>query len=507
MLPALIFAFACVLNLTRRMTATIATMWTSPSVPYLVVIAGSAGALAAGSAMHAWWPDWRWHHEALHSAIEAVGGLVSIAMAMVLLHTPSESASRKYRALAAGFLGMGLLEEFHAISQPGNGFVLFRNLASLAGGVGFLLVWRSRVPDGESRLRRVPLIVATGALSLGTWFLIFPEQIPEMVRNGEFTPTAVAPQSLACLFFLAATARLLWDYRRSGRSEDALFASLALLFGLAEFVFMYSIPWDNRWWFWHSLRLIASLLALGYIGRNYLQVASDLQTSLARTMETEETLRRSEGQLRQLLDERERMAQDLHDSTIQSLFAIGLNLERCQRLASTVQQGLGAHLGAAVAGLKSVIRDLRGYILGVEPTISNGRALEAALGSLVREFNDSHQPQFRMVTSSIAADRLTPEQATHLLAIAREAMSNSRRHSAARTGTLSLQLDDGSVRLTVEDDGVGFDVGTVMGQGHGLINMERRTRKLGGRFEVASEPGHGTRIVCDLPQERTDAAT
>jgi signal transduction histidine kinase len=451
--------------------------------------------------MHAMWPDWRWHHEPLHSAIETVGGLVAIAMAMVLLHTHDRSSAGKYHALAAGFLGMGLLEEFHAISQPGNGFVLFRNLASLAGGIGFLLVWKPHTSDGGSEQHRLPWIIAIGALSLGTWFLIFPEQVPEMVRNGEFTPTAVAPQSLACLFFLAATGRFLLDYRRSGRYDDALFASLALLFGLAEFVFMYSIPWDNRWWFWHSLRLTASLLVLGYVSRRYVQVVSDLKASLSQTMHAKETLRQSEGRLRLVLDERERMAQDLHDSTIQSLFAIGLNLERCQRFASTSQQELSTQLGTAVAGLKSVIRDLRGYILGLEPTISNGRALESALASLVSDMNDSRQLHFRLEVNPLAAERLTPEQAAHLLPIAREAMSNSLRHSTAHTGTLSLQLHDGSVRLTVEDDGVGFDAGTVRGHGHGLNNMETRARKLGGRLEVMSEPGHGTRVVCDLPQE------
>src|SRR5262249_15447804 len=293
-------------------------MWNRPFLPYLIVTACSVGALLASIIMHSLWPDWRWHHEPLHSAIEAVGGLVSIAMSMVLLRTAEEPASWRDPALAAGFLGMGLLDEFHAISQRGNGLFLFRTLASLAGGIGFLFVWRPPPPDGRSTRRSLPWMIAAVALSLGIWFQIFPEQIPEMVRNGEFTPTAVAPQSLACLFFLVATGRLLLDYRHSGRSEDALFANLALLFGLAEFVFMYSIPWDNRWWFWHSLRLMASLLALGYIGRKYFQVVSDVQISLAQAIQAKETLRQSETQLREVLDERNRMAQDLHDSTIQS---------------------------------------------------------------------------------------------------------------------------------------------------------------------------------------------
>src|SRR5262249_12780584 len=291
------------------------------------------------------------------------------------------------------------------------------------------------------------------------------------------------PQSVACLLFLFATVRFLWDYRRSGRSEDVLFASLALLFGLAEFVFMYSIPWDNRWWFWHSLRLIACLLALGFIGHSYFQVTSDLQSSLVQNIQAKQTLSQSEGQLRQILSEREHMAQDLHDSTIQSLFAIGLNLERCQRLVSTAHHEVATQLGTAVAGLKAVIRDLRGYIFGLESPISNGRAFEAALASLVNDTNKSSPLHLRILRRPEAAERLTPEQAAQLLPIAREATSNSLRHAAAHTISVTLQLHDGVIHLMVEDDGLGFDAATVNSHCHGLRNMEKRARTLGGRCE------------------------
>jgi signal transduction histidine kinase len=480
-------------------------MLNQPFALYLLATVCSVGALLAGTALHVMWPDWRWEHEPLHSTIEAVGGLVAIAMAMVLLHTNDKGTADKYGALAAGFLGMGILEEFHAIARPGNAFVLFRNVASLAGGTGFLLAWRAHLSGGELERRWLPWRSAIAALGIGTSCLMFPQYIPEMVRNGEFTPTAVAPQSVACLLFLFAAAHFLWDYRRSSRSEDALFASLALLFGLAEFVFMYSIPWDNRWWFWHSLRLIASLLALGFIGHRYFQMTSDLQTSLAENIQAKETVSQSEGQLRQILSERERMAQDLHDSTIQSLFAIGLNLERCQRLVSTAHHEVATQLGTAVAGLKGVIRDLRGYILGLESPISNGRALEAALTSLVNDVNNSSQLHCLLHISPEAAERVTPEQAAQLLPIAREATSNSLRHADAHTISLSLQLHDGAIRLMVEDDGVGFDAATVHSHGHGLKNMQKRARAVGGRFEVKSDPGHGTRIECLLPQGRDEA--
>lgn len=476
-----------------------------PSLLYLVLAGGTVGALLASMALHALWPGWRWHHEPLHSTIEAIGGLAAIAMAVVLFQRREEPVGRKFESLSIGFLGMGLLEGFHAMAPPGNAFVLLRNVASLVAGVGFGLVWLLGSEPVTSGRKWLPWFVVTAALAFGIWTLTFPEQIPVMIRNGEFTPTAVAPQSLACLFFLAATLRFLLDYRRSGKSEDYLFASLALMFGLAELVFMYSVPWDTRWWFWHLLRLLACLIVLGYVGRGYFLMISNLKDSLAQTRQAEVTLRRSEQQLRQVLDDRERMAQDLHDGSIQSIFAAGLSLERCRRLITTDPKEVIRQLGTAIADLKLVIRDLRGYIVGLEPPISNGRELEAALASLVRSMDSPHQLQFMLQVNSLAADRVTPAQAAHLLSVTREAMSNSLRHSAARTGRISLQLHEGLVRLLVEDDGVGFHASSVQELGHGLKNMEARARRLGGRLEVMSEPGHGTRVVFDLPQEPVHA--
>ena len=350
---------------------------------YLVTIACSVGLLLVGSTMHALWPNWRWYHEPLHASIEAVGGLAAIAMAAVLFHRPQRDAvTGKYRPLTAGFLGMGILEEFHAAVTPGNAFVLFRNLASLVGGIGFVSILSARNRGAAFPRRRQLWIIAIGVASLGIWLLAVPDQIPHMMRNGTFTPVAVAPQSVACMCFLAAGARFLSDYRRSRQAEDGLFATLALLFGLAEFEFMNSIPWDNRWWFWHALRLAACLLTLGYISRSYFQVTADLEAALVQTIEAKETLGRSEERLREMLDDRARMARDLHDSTIQSLFATRLSLERCQRLISTGYQDVAAQLGIAGAALKTVIRDLRGYVLGLEPSHPVGPEFEAALISL-----------------------------------------------------------------------------------------------------------------------------
>lgn len=463
----------------------------------VLLAVSTTGSLLLTILFQARWPDWRWHQTPLHAAMEAFGGLASIAMAAVLHLRRHDPEDNRLRPVATGLLAMGILEIFHAVAQPGDAFVLLRNGASLAGGAGFIAVWRPTRRRSD-RDRGFPWGVSAGALVVGVSALSFPDKFPEMIRDGQFTSIAVVPQILACGFFFGAAPTLFLEYRRSRRSEYYLFASLALMFGVAELVFLYSVPWDGRWWFWHALRLTAYLLVLQEVGRGYLQMIEALKASLDQTSRAREALRRS-------LDDRERIAQDLHDSVIQSIYSVTLGLERCQRLLSDRARDVMEPLETAAADLKVVIRDLRGYLVGLEPPISNGRELEAALASLVRNMTGPAQPAYRLEVDPLVADEVTGEQASHILAVAREAMSNSLRHSSAQHGEIDLRLEGGSIRLVIADDGKGFPTSTAESPGHGLRNMAARARRLNGRLEIVSEPGHGTRVVFDLPREASHA--
>lgn len=474
----------------------------------LLTMAGCAAAsLGAGLALELTAPDFSWHQAGLHSAMEAVGGLAGVAMAAVLLRRGAAAGGRRRDGLALGFLAMGLLEEFHAVAPPGNGFILLRGAASLAGGLGFALVWLPEPAPDSARARRLPWLVAAGAVAVGSWVLAFPEALPAMTRQGAFTPTAVAPTSLACLLFLSAAGRLLLDHRRSGAPQDALFALLALMYSLAEFMFVYSSLWDSRWWFWHGLRLLASLLVLGHLARGYLGLIADLKHSLAQTREAEDTLRASERDLRRLLEERERMARDLHDGIIQSIYAQVLGLERCRRLVGSRPEEARAQLAAGLAELRRVIRELRGHLKGLTPRVMSGAELEAAVDALGRTLREARGFHVERRLDPAATGRLTPEQAEQVLYVVREALSNSLRHAGAGAATVSLEDTGAALRLVVEDDGQGFDPAAAAERGRGLANMAARARSLGGRFGVASAPGRGTRVEVEIPMERTHAVT
>jgi signal transduction histidine kinase len=474
-----------------------------------VVLTGIAGgSLLASYVLYAFWSEWRGPNVPLHSTMEALGSLAAIVMARVLFQRGEEGQDRtKFQALALGFLGMGLLQGFHAVSSMGNGFIFLRGVASLIGALGFLLACLPKSERQWVAKKELFWSLTLGSLAFGLTSLLFPDSLPEMIRNGEFSPTAVAPTSLASLLFLGAAVRFFVAFRRSGQQEDYLFACLSLLFGLAEVMFTYSRMWDSVWWLWHLILLTAYLWVLGYLSRDYLQTISGLRVALAQTKRAEEAMRQSEQQLRTVLEERERISRDLHDGIIQSIYAIGLSLNGCRRLLGEQPKAAAQPLTQAIDDLNVVIRDVRNYIIGLEPQVTSPEELEASLASMVRMMGADHAPSFSLTVDPQAAKQLNSEQALHLLYIAREAMSNSLRHSQARCGSVLLQLREDAVRLQVMDEGIGFDPTALLEQGQGLRNIRARSQKLGARYEVISSPGKGTQVVLDIPLENTHAAT
>lgn len=454
--------------------------------------------------VHAVLPSWRWYQPLIHSAIEALGGLCAIVLALVLFKQESGRSETNALPLAIGFLAMGVLEMCHAVSEPGNGFIALRGLASLSGAMGFALSWLPRSPHPWPRTAWLPWATAGGAATLGSFIVLFPDRVPEMTFNGAFTPAAFLPTTLASLLFLASAGRFLWDYRQSGTAEAYLFCCLALAFGLAELMFTYSWLWDVRWWAWHLVRLLGYMVVLVFMVKSYQRMVADLKAALAQTRKAEESARRSEYHLRHMLEDRERMAQDLHDGIIQSLFALTLSLERCRRLARSQTEEVIGQLGSAVDSLKTIIRDLRGFLGGLKPDIADGRELETALAEHVKLLRDGSDVDMTARVDSAAAHLIPRDQALHVLYIAREALSNALRHSKAHSISLVLERHQSGIRLVVTDDGIGFQ-SDIRQNGEGLTNMAARAAKLHALLNVSSEPGHGTQIVVDLPMENIHA--
>ena len=208
-------------------------------------------------------------------------------------------------------------------------------------------------------------------------------------------------------------------------------------------------------------------------------------------------------QLVAAVEEREWLARDLHDNIVQVIYAIGMRLEQCQRLVANDQ--VRTELAQIIDALNDVIRKVRQYIAGSQQALRGTRQLSPELAQMAEEIQSAgDSPRFQLDVDDIAAELLGRDETEQVLSIAREALSNSLRHSHAQQGTVALRLSERGVQLEIRDDGVGFDPRQALQKGGGLRNMRRRARQIDAGLEILSSPGQGTRIVVTISKHRQD---
>jgi len=205
-----------------------------------------------------------------------------------------------------------------------------------------------------------------------------------------------------------------------------------------------------------------------------------------------------------IVEERERIGRDLHDGIIQSIYAVGLSLEDVGDLMADEPDVARARVERAIDSLDQSIRDIRNFIFGLRPELLEQAGLVGGLAALADEFRVNSMVDVDVETYGVEEEDLSPEQTGQLLSIAREALSNIARHSKATQGTVSVEAHDGTITLTVTDNGVGFDPELARGPGHqGLINMRARAVAVGGQLVLESAPGGGTRIIVEVARRET----
>lgn len=199
-----------------------------------------------------------------------------------------------------------------------------------------------------------------------------------------------------------------------------------------------------------------------------------------------------------LLEERERIAKELHDGIIQSLFAVGMGLQGTALVAGSPE--VAGRIEGAVGELDRVIRDLRNYIFGLRPGILADRQLDQALRTLSEEVTGRSRLATLVDIDAETAAALSA-RSQDVVQLTREALSNAARHAHAKSASITLTRRDGMAVLTIEDDGAGFDPSRDA-PGNGLRNMRERAAALGGELNLASEAGVGTRVEVRIPFDR-----
>jgi len=217
-----------------------------------------------------------------------------------------------------------------------------------------------------------------------------------------------------------------------------------------------------------------------------------------------------EERVRQLLqkvidaqeEERRRIARELHDETSQSMAAITVGLKAAASLthrdpgrAETLLEGLKEAMAHTLREIHNIVYDLR-------PTLLDDRGLVPALHWCASQ-RLGEQGVAVDVTAGGRSERLPPQVETTLFRIGQEAINNVAKHAGAQSLHIHLQVSELKVRLSVVDDGKGFDAIPSNGEKRslGLIGMSERAGLLGGTCQVSSVPGEGTRIDVMIPLE------
>ncbi|HEY3363493.1 MAG TPA: sensor histidine kinase [Symbiobacteriaceae bacterium] len=230
------------------------------------------------------------------------------------------------------------------------------------------------------------------------------------------------------------------------------------------------------------------------------------------SVETTRRIFQSEEE-RATLRERERIARELHDGILQTLYGVGLGLGTLNKRL-TKSDNVEATLAEITTQLSGAIWDLRHAITDLHQDQVPLLSLASTAHDYIGQYSRVTGLPVTFSTEGFEgpeAGVLVPTAfRKELLALIREGLSNAARHSQASLVTTLLALQDETVLLRIEDNGVGFSPVEVLGPDieggsshNGLRNMRYRTERLGGAFRVESSPGHGTRLLFQIPLPET----
>lgn len=200
-------------------------------------------------------------------------------------------------------------------------------------------------------------------------------------------------------------------------------------------------------------------------------------------------------------DERRSIARELHDEVGQSLTAIKVELSLAQR-TSGVPPSVTTRLEDARLMAESTMQTIRDLSQLLHPPLLDDLGLGPALEHQLEAFTKHHGVRAE-VLNELIEERLAPEVEVALYRIVQEALTNVAKHAHASTCRVCLRGRGTTVRVTIDDDGSGFDTTEVERQGNrrglGLISIRERAEQLGGTFELETGPGQGTRLTIEMP--------
>jgi len=258
----------------------------------------------------------------------------------------------------------------------------------------------------------------------------------------------------------------------------------------------------------HGSELFGMLCVGSLEERTFSTEERDLVTALAAQAAVTLEHSRLDAEVRRLaiLEERARIARDIHDGLAQSVSVLHLKIRQAQAM---IPPGQMAPIGNALeemAGISATAYDeIRQSIYGLRTMVSGSLGFAPTLTELLHEFSVQNDILVKLETDGDETVRLSPASEPQVIRIVQEALNNVRKHAQVRRARVRVERKEGCVCVSVQDDGVGFDparFATPNGLHFGLRGMRERAEGLGGQLEIISAPGQGTCVTALLPLEK-----
>lgn len=200
-----------------------------------------------------------------------------------------------------------------------------------------------------------------------------------------------------------------------------------------------------------------------------------------------------------VLEERNRLARELHDALTQSLFALRLRLQSARELLEPEPDRAARELDEATSLLEGIFDELRSLVLQLRPPALEAEGLVRTLDKHLAVAGRAHGVDVRFEPDGVGP--LDGDVEDALFRIAQEALTNVIRHAGATRVDVSLSRSGPAVVLRVADDGSGFDAAarSIRSRRLGLVSMRERAEQVGGRLEIRSAPGSGTVVTARVP--------
>ncbi|XHS77019.1 sensor histidine kinase [Burkholderiaceae bacterium UC74_6] len=243
-------------------------------------------------------PTWSGRSLPLHSSMEMGGAVIGMMSAYVLLRLEGLGEGSSFNPqIAAGLIGMAVLDGCHAMVSEGQTFVALHSAANAVGGGLMALVWWTP-PRSSAVRRRLPMLGGAVAGFVAAAVLLYSAEMPPMLVGGRFTAAAWGLNFGGGIGLLAAALRILLTCFRSRKGADLLFFLQCSLLGIGALLFQRSAIWEPSWWAWHAVRLAGYAIALWmvtqaarYLERNILNQRDQLeQQVLLRTAELQQSV-------------------------------------------------------------------------------------------------------------------------------------------------------------------------------------------------------------------------